>query len=520
MNRMLYRVFTVLISVLCLAIAGPIVTLTHAEQLPNVVFVLIDDMGMGDTRLYNPDAKIPTPNMDRIARAGLILYDAHSTAALCAPTRYGVMTGNYPFRGRKDLGVWPAFDPPMVLDDQRTIGNIMQDAGYHSAMIGKLNNGGYFYSKSGSGYTTNTQDIDFSRAFDRGPTTGLGFDYSYNLLVGIQAQPYAYFENDRLAGNSVDLQVRPAMTGLSSTRKGLRMPDYDSREAGPQLANAALRFIDGHIQKNQQQGSETPFFLYLATQAAHGPYTPPDELNNVQVRGVTGVSDRADMIYEADVVVGQLLDKLEQEDLLSNTLFIVTSDNGVPKVAVDGDSQEEANGHINAQGMVHGIPLRGRKSDIYEGGHRVPFVARWGDGTGAGSTIMPGSRSDRMICLQDLAATLLDLTDQPMPVDQYRDSYSFLPLLQGQDKPVRSHLLMQSGSTSRGVFNRAIRTDGWKLVISSDATDVGEATELYNLRDDLSETNNLIDDPAQKARVAQLGRLLFEQLKSERTNEK
>jgi arylsulfatase A-like enzyme len=511
----------IVIVLYCVLAAGPVQASAPGDGLPNVVFILIDDMGLGDSRVYNPESKIPTPAMDELARTGIVFTDAHSTSALCAPTRYSVLTGNYPFRGRKDLGVWPAFDEPMTLPGQQTIGDIMKQAGYHTAMLGKLNNGGLFHSRSDGDYTNQAADIDFSRSFDRGPIQ-LGFDYSFNLLVGIQSPPYAYFENDKLVGNPADLVHREATSNGSSRTTGLAMSDYDSREAGPILCNKALDFIDRHCREQ----SNRPFFMYYATQAAHVPFTPPEHLNGIPVKGVSGISDHCDMIYEADVVIGQLMRKLEQEGVLDNTLFIVTSDNGGLIRQEDQD-----NGHLNAQGVINGIPLRGYKTKIYEGGHRVPFIARWGDGTAAGSKIPPGTVSDEMICLQDLAATLLAVTGQNMPSIQYRDSYNALPALLGEqaDAPVRDLLFSQSGwinrLDNRLEFLRSIRLGPWKLIVSSEARDTDEALtryasvlELYNLEQDIAEQHNLAAQSAYRQRIKDMADQLFTLMHQDRTS--
>jgi arylsulfatase A-like enzyme len=358
----------------------------------------------------------------------------------------------------------------------------------------------------------------------------MGFDYSYVLLEGIQAPPYAYFENDRLEGDPGDLAWLPSSRGGSSTKDGLRMPDYDSRQAGPRLIQSALDFIDRHLEENRRSGRKRPFFMYYASQAVHGPYTPPETFLGKPVKGVTGVNNRLDMSYEADLAVGALMDKLAGEGELANTLFIVTSDNGVPwgRHAMQDTYKEEVRaGHVYSEGIIDGVPLRGYKGQIWEGGHRVLFIARWGDGTPGGSRIRPGATSRQLISLSDLAATFLALTGQSMPPDQFRDSYNILPILLGQQDesdPVREIMYQMSGSEWRAGLGeapfRAVRQNQWKLIFHDNlrqyderfAQYYAEFREMYHLGTDVGERRNLLFDPDQSDRIRRMQRMLTEQL--------
>jgi arylsulfatase A-like enzyme len=543
-----------------------------AADRPNVILILVDDMGHGDCQAYNPGSAIDMPHVEALAGAGIRFTNAHSGAALCAPSRYSVMTGNYSYRGRKDKGVWPAYDPQtMVIPGQLTLGQLMRTAGYGTAIFGKLNNGGAFWNIAGTGYTSTHTEIDFTRPFDRGPTDpveGLGFDYAFNLLVGIQAKPYAFFENDRLVrydsllgtfapfATSQDAQdafvsVTQGQTynGGKIGKAGYAMDNYDSRAAGPFLTSKALAFIDSHLQANAAAGTDDPFFLYYAAQAAHSPYTPPPNFNpgnptdvgntsdptGVPVEGATPISPRTDMIYESNVVLGELMAKLQAEGILANTMIIFTSDNGAAKAGTwtgtqfysekmgdyGGDRIETGLGgdeHVNAQGEIDGVAFRADKGEIYEGGHRVPLIVRWGDGTPGGSRIAPGSVTGQMTGLQDIMATLAALTGQSLEADQACDSFSMLPVILGQrseDDPARDNMIIQgrqpdSATAGYDDLGRCLyEYDGngvlWKLVLGVHATDhtTGyQAFELYNLSADTGETVDLYDDPAQQDRVA------------------
>ena len=490
-----------------LTVTGPAGSDTHTKtdyinalqpaSNPNIIFFLADDMGWGDSRVYNPNSQISMPNLDRLAAEGMWFADAHTPAARCAPTRYSAMTGNYHWRGRYPFGQWDYRGGSQILSSQWTVADILQNQGYNTAFFGKLHLGGDFYLKS-SNVLADSEDpedqLDFARGLLNGPLD-YGFNYSYPLLRGSHDSPYAFFESDQLVGNPNDLILWEIGTyGCSEiARDGIGMPYFDSCQLGPILAQKAIEFIDQHHQKNLDDGTNTPFFLYYASQSAHSPYTPPDFFHGEPVNGVTGMTPHTDMIYEIDVAFGRLVDALAQRNLTDNTLIIFTSDNG-------GIPDEVSFGHDAVGG------LRGSKGTIWEGGHRVPLVAKWGDGTLAGSMIPPGTTSNQLIGVQDLAATLAALVEQSLPADQAQDSLNFLPVLLGQRgdaDPVRDHLIMQVSipdGLTRSLVASAIREGEWKLILD----EYDDILGLYNLAIDLAETNNLMDDPSQAARIARM----------------
>lgn len=527
--------------------------------LPNVILMIIDDMGQGDSQAYNPRSAIDMPNLESLAAAGMRFTHAHSTAALCSPTRYSLMTGNYPYRGRHDRGVWESYKPnTMILQGQQTLGHLMQAAGYRTAFVGKMHNGGAFWNEDGTGYTRNVEAIDFTRPFDRGPTQ-FGFDDSFVLPGGLSMPPYAFFRADRLVRyraasdrfapfvnnqtahkHLVSVRARQAFNGGQVGRPGHAMNNYDSRQVGPILAREALSFIDHHVAANSVNGTHRPFFLYYATPALHGPHTPPvnfnanrpqnvddaDDPEGTRILGVTRVSGRTDMVYEGDVVLGALLAKLREKRILGDTLIIVTSDNGASNAGIrtEGDqlgdrieTGTDGTRHINAQGVSGGVPLRAFKGHSYEGGHRVPLIMRWGDGTRKGSTIKPRSVSNQLIGLQDIMATLAALTGQTLAANQANDSFNFLPVLlgrQSEDRPIRNHMIIQGSPpfSPPGKMNRALyewdqNGNLWKLTLASDlgyeTRNIG-AGELFNLTADPGERTNLSTRPNQQSRVSEM----------------
>lgn len=491
------------------------------KELPNVVFILADDVGYGDLGIYG--GKVPTPNLDRLAKQGMRFTDAHAPAALCAPSRYSLLTGSYPYRNGRPGGSWDVNNSSaFTTGGERTkagrhitVGEVMQDAGYKTAFFGKMHLGGNVYNKEGEVIREKNKlnTMDYSRGVDDALTEH-GFDYWYGLLSGIQHEPYAYFENgefdpidsDNPANNSSTRlwsngYYKVSDNGLSKIVEAGRVPargdeDYDSSQAGIILTDKAVDFIDRHMEENRENGKSQPFLVYFASQAIHVPHTPPFDFDgepstiDEQVYGKTGAVT-SDMLYELDLQVGKILDKLKAEGILDNTLIFFTSDNGAlwPNVTVYGDPDHDNNG-----------PFRGYKASIYEGGHRVPFIAKWGDGTKAGSVIAPGTVSDELIVGHDWVATMYELTKQNMQKDQAKDSASLLPILTGEaspkDGPLHEFVIYQAGFA----YDGAIREGDLVLVVDRN----NRATELYDLSSDIAQENNLIDQEEYKETIERL----------------
>jgi arylsulfatase A len=482
---------------------------------PNILFIMADDIGWGDFQCYNPQGKIPSPNIDRLAREGMRFTDAHTPAALCAPTRYTVATGNYTWRGRAPSGTWGWNQTPQFLPGQKTVGHLLQAAGYRTGLFGKLHFGGEFESQPNG-------QPDLTKPMKTGPIQW-GFDYSYVLLGGHQAPPYLFFENNRVAGDAgqvTQLAAGPLNGGIVPV-PGPGLPDWDSRQVGQTLVEKSLAFID--------QESDKPFYIHLSTDGAHGPYTPPETLLGTPVKGVSKMTPKTDMAYEVDVVVGKFVEALEKRGLLENTLIVVTSDNG-------GIPTDRAHGHDAVGG------LRGSKSQIWEGGHRVPFVVQWKGHVPAGTV------RQQLIGTHDIVPTFVALAGGVFEPDQMLDSVSLAPVLLGQrgdDDPVRQTLLIQSspgrdalaerdpevpklakgaakktGQTRQAAMNKAwnaiakkgaksgsdgmahaLREGPWKLVFNIEHD---KPVALYNLDDDLTEQKNLIAEAAQADRIQRM----------------
>jgi arylsulfatase A len=509
-----------LAAALVCVLAGSVI----GAETPNILLVLVDDMGYGDSRVYNPESQVPMPNLEALAARGMVFTDAHSAAGTCAPSRYSVLTGNYPWRGRKPGGTWRYNEPCQILDHQETIGTLLKKAGYHTAIFGKLHQGGHFRSLVAPDVLVHDrlendhEVIDFTRRFLRGPLE-YGFDSSFVLPNGIQGEPYAAFEDDKLAGDPARLKIwRPGQYGLSVIPKaGVGLSSYDSSQVGPHLTQKAIDFIGSHLQANRRSGNDCPFFVHYCSQVLHGPTTPPESFAGHTIRGAT-FSHATDMFVELDVTLGLFVAALRKHGALADTLIIVTSDNG----GWFYDAYLEHNHATNGA-------LKGSKGTVWEGGHRVPFIAAWGDGTQAGSSIRPGSRNHQLIAGQDLYATFAELIGQPTEPDQGLDSLSFLPTLLGEETASRrDHLVVQASQRGltqvrkgqslprrgRAQQYKALRVGRWKLIVNATS---GSPEGLYDLGSDPREQENLIADPASGGRVTTMMQRYEEILSSERS---
>jgi arylsulfatase A-like enzyme len=466
-----------------------------AQSLPNVVFIMSDDIGPGDIGLYHRERTgekevIPTPNLDRLAAEGMRFDDAHTPAALCAPTRYSVITGNYTYRCHKPWGVWGAFQPSAVQPGQMTVAEVMKNAGYHTAFFGKWHLGGMWYKVCREEFYTGndygSEEVDYRQIIDAYPNT-LGFDYSCQLPAGIQNNPYIFYEDGKWMPLEDDSEIifHTEPWGNEGNRRA-RMKDsyWETHKAGPMLAQKAVDFIDRHLSTDPGR----PFFMYYCSQAVHGPHSPPITFHGDSVKGRT-LSAHGDMIYELDLQVGMIVKALKESGQYDNTLFIFTSDNGGLDVGAT-----EATGHDSSNGF------RERKGSIYEGGHIVPFIVSWPD------SIQAGTLSEEPVMAHDLMATMYAITGQSMPEDQAMDSYNLLPLLTGKPGAKGRDLMMLQGAGSNSQV--AIRKGNWKLIIQSykDKEVFEEPIALFDLGANPyeDEAGNLIDVAGQQDRIQEL----------------
>ena len=490
-------------------------SLVRAESppRPNVVFILADDMGMGDTSAYqdwtgNSDAvQLATPNMQRLANRGIRFTDAHSPHSRCTTTRYALLTGRYCWRTR--LKHWVLFGvqgDPLIEMDRPTIASFLKDAGYQTGMVGKWHLG-LSYTKSDGTIADGWDDADLTKPIADGP-----LDHGFDAFLGL-SRSHGTSGPDGNKRNTPDQSIGPGwiegrrITGATGNGKKLD-GSYVLNDIGPKLNAEASKFIKKAVSEKE------PFFLYFASPANHRPHTPCEEINGVQVAGasrfvngeLTG-SKRLDFIHENDVQIGELLKLLEQDDprrpghrLIENTLFIFASDNGaeIPAKTATG-------------------PLRSNKGSTYEGGHRIPFIASWPLGKiGDGNSETPGRTCERLLALNDLFATFAEILEKPLPnlaegAKGAEDSHSQLAAMQGKPAKPRAALFSNDHSeASRPLSDRrawvAVRSNAcpipgeWKLFLDHRYAFRGELhpQELYNLAADLKEERNLIADPSAK----------------------
>ena len=485
-------------------------TQTAGDGLPNIVFFLADDIGWADPGRYHEHysgnkAKVPTPNLDKLCDEGMMFLDAQLPAALCAPNRFSIMTGNYTQRSRP-WGTWnrtasSAFHYGNANDDRidnphETIGTALKKKGYKTAYLGKMHFGGDFFDTNGTILRDQPNDelgqIDFSKRFRNG-LLDHGFDYTFVTPDGIQGPLYAYFENDRYIpissfANDVEGVTVSANSILKDFTKGERVgngemiqlgygdSEFDTSEHGPILTHFAQRFMEDHVQNN----NDSPFLLYYATPAIHVPLTPSTE--GIEASGHSQIGPRADFVYDLDAQLGLLLDKLKELGIDKNTIVIFTSDNG--GATSGGQAQIAAGQDPNG-------PLRGKKMSIYEGGHRVPMIWKWGDGTANGSVIPPNTKCEHLVSVMDWVASVIDLAGGEIAYDQHYDSISILPLLfteEPDELPAPRNFHFYSIGDYRGVrmnddqgkwFYKRVNVDG--------------IVELYDIINDLEQTTNLVD---------------------------
>ncbi len=474
------------------------VSLWGAEK-PNVVVVLADDIGLGDISHYRQmhvdSVILKTPNIDFLARQGMVFTNAHSPAALCAPSRYAIMTGNSCYRSPFPWGVWGPYEKSPIGPEQLTLGKLMKQAGYHTAFFGKWHLGGDYYRKDNPSLIYRGPrnkpelDVDITRIAGGGPKEK-GFDYDLTFPAGIQNVPYAVFENSEWMPLREDSKIgyisqeNMSKIGVKLDKsEGLGDLNWDPHEMGPLLVHKAVDYIN--LQANQKE----PFFIYYCSQAVHLPHTPPAKLNGENIAGETP-SKHMDMIKELDVQVGMLVEALKAQGVFENTLFIFTSDNG-------GLLRREtlASGHQPSD------IYRGGKNQAYEGGHRVPFIATWP------AKIMTNQISSEPVLGLDILATLAAVTHQKIPGNQAMDSYNLLPvLLNHKSTEGRDYLMLQSGTGNEVI----IIQENWKLIIQWDREDKsGNARiplALFNLKDnpEEKEEQNLIREPEHQKRIQSL----------------
>lgn len=418
---------------------------TTEDRLPNIVLILADDLGYGDVSCYNPDSKVQTHNIDKLASQGIRFIDAHSSSTVCTPTRYSLLTGRMAFRTGM-AGVFTGAGGPCLIEKGRlTLPQILRQKGYVTGCFGKWHIGLTFFDKEGKTINENglegVKRIDYSRSIPDSPIYR-GFD----RFFGTACCPttdwlYAYIDGDRIPVPPNDILNRtglPKHAYSRDNRQGMIAPDYNLEEVDLVFLDKSKKFIEEHVKSK----SERPFFLFHSCQAVHLPSFAAGPFKDQTKAGPHG-----DFIFELDSIVGELLKTIDRLGITDNTIVMFSSDNGPETTSVINMRKDYA--HDGAR------PWRGMKRDQWEGGHRIPLIVRWPE------KIEPGSMTDQMTSLTDIMATCAAIVGAKLPDNAAEDSYNMLPVLLGQqsNEPVRKYLLQQTNRLAL-----SIRRGRWKYL--------------------------------------------------------
>ncbi len=456
------------------------------NESPNIIFIYADDMGYGDINCLNPNSKISTPTIDRIAREGLNFTDAHTNSSVSTPSRYGVITGRYTWRSRLKRGVLGGFSPALIERDRPTVASMLKSNGYSTHCIGKwhlgmdgwLNKDG---SKVKNANVLNTvgESVDYENVDLSGPTDR-GFDYFYGISGSLDMPPYLLIENNKVIDKPSVLYDRKSGNISPYGRDGYAV---QGRQPSFFLNHFTQKVIET-IDKCSKESS--PFFIYFAMNAPHAPIAPHDDF-----KGKSKAGSHGDFVMEIDYRISQIYDALKRAGVAKNTLVVISSDNG-PEVSAYMRFHET--GHTSSGN------LRGVKRDLWEGGHRVPMFATWP------AVIKKGREVTQTVCMLDFYATAADIVGHKVVGDEAPDSYSYLPIIKGKGDSERDFTIHHSVS---GRF--AIRKGDWVLIETKSGHDnnlqknrvveyyqkkgykerLGEGNgELFNLRDDIEQRNN------------------------------
>nr|WP_121273204.1 arylsulfatase [Pedobacter schmidteae] len=462
-----------------------------AQQKPNVIYIYADDLGYGDLSCYGA-TKIQTPNLDKLAASGIRFTDAHCTSATCTPSRYALMTGQYPWR-RQGTGVLPGDAALIVPTDRLTLPKLFQSAGYQTAIVGKWHLGlGTAVAKDWNGEVKpGPNDVGFGYSFifpataDRVPTVFLEnrkvvaldnndpimVDYSHKVGDDPTGKDHPELLKQRSSPGQGHDQTIVNGIGRIGYMSGGKMARWVDEEVSTTFLASAQDFI--RTNKNK------PFFLYFALTEPHVPRMPA-----TRFKGKSGLGLRGDAILQLDWTVGELMKQLEVLGLEKNTMVIFTSDNGP---VLDDGYQDEAVTKLN--GHTPAGKLRGGKYSAFEGGTRVPFILSWGN------QVKP-QVSKALVCQMDLLASFSRLLGRPIPQGEATDSENVMDALLGKSAKGRSVLVQQGGSLS-------VVKDGWKYISPGNGPALmklvniesgsSEKRQLYNLNEDISEQNNLAE---------------------------
>lgn len=506
---------------------------------------MADDLGIGDVTTYNPDKSTSqTVHMDALAKAGMKFTNAHTPSAICSPTRYGIMTGDHPVRAGREAEFQTKYNDVYIKKETRTIGNILKSAGYVTGYVGKWHLGYTVKNADGSIPNGSATDKNITPDWSKGITNhpgDRGFDYAFGHTSSADIPPYKYFDNNNwidtqsvwitktevLADGRADTPADGSNIG--TMRSGWADRDWDFNQIQRRLEEKAVEFL------KERAGEPEPFFLFLAPSAPHTPHTPHPDIQGKTPHNYT------DAVNEVDSMLGAIVAELKTQGILKNTFIVITSDNGANndsrRINISGKPD-----HFGT-GVLWGVNIKGMKQDAYEGGHRVPFIARWGDGTPEGSTIKPGTENNELINLQDLFRTTATMAGATFADSEGVDSWNMLPAFfgNGQVLPVREAQFSISRKGHWALTKQYPDGSEWKLIFSSgsggktgpsgtpvDPTknfasiDINNL-QLFNMKTDWVEKTNVLSDgisSIERSITEELYALMNEYLTSGKSNAK
>jgi len=440
---------------------APLAMLRAAGDRPNIVYILADDLGWGDLGCYNPKSAVPTPNADRLAGQGLRFTDMHSPSSVCTPTRYGILTGRYSWRSRLKRGVLNGYSPDLIEPGRLTVASMLRSRGYYTAGIGKWHLG-----------LGDREKTDYDQPLSPGPNDH-GFDYYFGIPASLDMAPYLYFENSRAIEKPTSHTAGRNDPRGVFWREGAIAPGFKMEEVLPTLTTKATGLLRERARKPEQ-----PFFLYLALTAPHTPWVPLEKF-----RGRSRAGDYGDFVAQVDDTLGQAMQTLDATGLARNTLLIMTSDNGAHWTPEDKSRWPH---RANAD-------WRGMKADIWDAGHRIPFLARWP------GRIRPESVSEETGCLTDFMGTTAALAGAQLPDNAAEDSFNLLPALLGEklNRPIREAVIHHS---SEGMFS--IRQGEWKLCLGLGSGGFSQPVKMEPKPGDApGQLYNILKDPAEAGNV-------------------
>lgn len=464
-----------------------------AQRHPNIVFILADDLGYGDLGCYGASA-VDTPHIDRVAAEGLRFTDAHSPSSVCTPSRYNLLTGRYCWRTWAKTGCIWWHDPMLIDEGQTTLASMLRERGYATGMVGKWHLG---FGRPGAPGWGDLRGLDLNGPIAPGPCEA-GFD-SFFGVPAIGQKPHVYIRDHQIVNLAPEdpMQVvldpepqwmchylrRPRTNNPRLDTTGGAAAVYHHDNVTIDLTREAVAYIDQHAR------ADKPFFLYFAVRNVHAPLIPHPNFRGTSRCGVYG-----DFVHELDWSVGQVLGTLDRLGIADDTLVVITSDNG----ATEHHRPVE---FVNNEGLASNGPFRGQKTEVYEGGHRVPFIVRWP------GRIPGGQCCDQLLALTDMLATFAALTGYTLGAEEGPDSFNLLPALLGEagSTPIRPGLVHDS---MMGQMH-AMRSGEWKLIFGRGGGGLGAGwpgrpgvehhrpsdpvAQLYNLADDPSERDNLYE---------------------------